>query len=211
MDIGCGSGNVTLLLSREFDVDRVFGLDIDDQMVEFAKQNHSNDKITYLSQDFGRDWEEISPELRSLEGRVSLIFTNHCLHWITNKENVVKNLNRLLSKSGKIYANIYWITDLYLDLSPEEKAIHEKEFMKVPDKEEQRDLWVGLFRKHGFNITTDEFIAKDIVFEQNIFNERKNTTLGIDTKIYIFYPSSSQIYRHTSPGSDYKACIFQQS
>ena len=172
MDIGCGSGNVTRLLSNEFDAERVFGVDIDDQMIAYAKQNHSSDRITYLAQDFGSEWEQLSPELRSLEGRVSLIFTNHCLHWIPNKDNVVKNLKRLLSSDGKIYANIYWITDLYLDLSPEDRGIHEKEFMKVPTKDEQRDVWIGLFRKYELNIHTDKFFGKDIVFEQNVFNER---------------------------------------
>jgi len=64
------------------------------------------DNITYFAQDFGQEFQCLAPELRALEGKVDLIFSNFCFQWIENKANVVKNMNHLLSKGGKIYINI---------------------------------------------------------------------------------------------------------
>ena len=178
LDIGCGSGNVTLFLSEAFSAKQIVAIDVDEEMIGFAKQHHSKDNITYLAQDFGLEWDQLPPVLQSLEGRVSLVFTNHCLHWIPDRENVVKNLHRLMSKTGKIYANIYWISDLFLDLSPDEKEIHEKEFMKIPTKEEQFDIWFNLFKNNGFSITSNKFLMKECGFEHKFWEESKECLIS---------------------------------
>ena len=186
LDIGCGTGNVTLLLNDALDVNQIVAIDVDTDMIDFAKRNHSKERITYLAQDFGLDWDQLSPELRAIEGRVSLIFTNHCLHWIPNKENVVKNLYRLLSKCGKIYANIYWISDLFLDLSPDQKTIHEKEFMKIPTKEEQFDIWFNLFKTNEFTVVSNKFFLKECGFELKFFEESEEILFVIIAKGFTF-------------------------
>ncbi|CAG2169307.1 unnamed protein product [Oppiella nova] len=171
LDIGCGSGNITQTIGDILKVKQIYGIDVDKEMIGFATQNHCKPYIQYFAQDFGADWDVLTPELRALEGKVDLIFSNHCLHWIVNKQNVVKNLYKLLRKGSKFYANIYWISDLYMDLTGEEKAVHEKEFLKIPSKDTQFDIWHKLFKINGFDVISHQFLHKDVVFEFDFFKE----------------------------------------
>ena len=49
MDIGCGSGDATLklILSSFPRLKKIVAIDVSSEMIEFAKKNHSNDKIEY--------------------------------------------------------------------------------------------------------------------------------------------------------------------
>ncbi|XP_054157465.1 malonyl-[acyl-carrier protein] O-methyltransferase 2-like [Oppia nitens] len=172
LDIGCGTGNITQTLNDKLSVDHIYGVDVDTDMIEFARQHHPKPNITYLSQDISVDWDQLSPQIRSLESKVSLIFTNHCFHWIVNKENAVKNIERLLNKSAKIYANIYWIIDpFYLNLSDEELVIHRKEFMNIPTKEKQLDIWIKLFNGSNLSVISYNFLLKSAEYELKSFEE----------------------------------------
>ena len=126
MDFGCGTGNVTLMLNSLLTIRQIYAIDVDPEMIDFANENHPKDNIQYILQDLSQEWDQLSPDIKALENKVSLIFSNHVLHWIINKENLAKNLYRLLSKNGKLYANIYWITDPFNYLTGTEKEIHEK-------------------------------------------------------------------------------------
>ncbi|CAG2118311.1 unnamed protein product, partial [Medioppia subpectinata] len=92
LDIGCGSGNITKTLADVLNAKQIYAIDVDKEMIAFAGKNHGKPNVQYLAQDFGLEWDLLSPTLRALEGKVDLIFTNHCLHWIINKRNVVNNL-----------------------------------------------------------------------------------------------------------------------
>jgi hypothetical protein len=119
----------------------------------------------------------LRPQLKALEGKVSLIFSNHVLHWIKDRENVAKNLFRLLSKTGKIYAQIFWVSDPFSDLKGEEKEIHEKEILKIPTKESQLNLWINIFKTVGFDLIENEFHLRKDVYEKKVFesNTRRIT------------------------------------
>ncbi len=169
LDIGCGTGNVTLLLNSLLTIKQLYAIDVDEEMIKLAEEKHHKNNIHYLSQDFGQLWDQLRPELKALEAKVSLIFSNHVLHWIEDKENAAKNLFRLLSKKGAIYAHIYWISDLFSGLCGEEKEIHEKEIMKIPTKESQLNSWINTFKTVGFELIENTFQSREFVFEKQEF------------------------------------------
>jgi len=51
-------------------------------------------------------WDELTPRVRELEGRVSLIVSNIALHWIKNKSQLMAVLCRLLATGAAIVAHI---------------------------------------------------------------------------------------------------------
>jgi trans-aconitate methyltransferase len=165
---------MTLLLNSLLTIKQLYAIDIDKEMIKFAEEKHHKNNIHFLSQDFGQEWDQLRPELKALEGKVSLIFSNHVLHWIKDKENAAKNLFRLLSKSGSIYAHIYWISDPFSGLSGEEKEIHEKEIMKIPTKESQLNLWINTFKTVGFELIENAFQSRECVFEKQEFIKSMN-------------------------------------
>ncbi len=169
MDVGCGTGNVTLLLNSLLTINQLYAIDFDQKMINFAKENHKENNMHYLLQDIGLEWDQLRPELKALEGKVSLIFSNFVLHWIKDKENLAKNLFRLLSKGGKLYTQIIWITDPFCHLKGKEKELHEKEILKIPTKESQISFWINIFKTVGFDIIEDEFTSIEEVYEKNFF------------------------------------------
>ncbi|CAG2173812.1 unnamed protein product, partial [Oppiella nova] len=133
LDIGCGTGNVTKLLADVFKVKQIIGIDVDKQMIDFANENNCNQIITYYVQDFGLTWDGLSPQMRELEGKV------------------------LLKTCGKIYVNIGWNSDLYMNSRMNEMT--------------ELDVWEDLFNSHNFQIISHEFCLKDNVYELNAFKQ----------------------------------------
>jgi SAM-dependent methyltransferase len=155
-------------------INQLYAIDVDKDMINFAEEKHHKNNIHYLLQDLSLEWDQLRSELKALEGKVSLIFSNHVLHWIKDKENAAKNLFRLLSKSGKLYAHIYWISDPFSDLKGEEKEIHEKEILKIPTKESQLNSWLNIFKTVGFEIIENELQSRKSIFDKQIFIKGMN-------------------------------------
>jgi len=74
------------MLDKSLRINQLNAIDIDDKMIKFAKQNYNKPNIQYITQDIEAEWEDLRPELKALEGKVTLIFTNFVLHWIVNKK-----------------------------------------------------------------------------------------------------------------------------
>ena len=114
MDIGCGIGDLTIQLNRLPGIQRIYGIDISKDMIEYAKQHYSAQNMLYLVEDMNIEWNQLKPELRELEGKVDVIFSNIVLNWMyTNHENVLENIYRLLTRKGKVYINTMTIPSPY--------------------------------------------------------------------------------------------------
>ncbi|CAG2179234.1 unnamed protein product [Oppiella nova] len=86
---------------------RIIGVDIDPEMTAFAQQNHKSvDSVEYWTQDMSLSWDELTPRVRELEGRVSLIVSNIALQGIKNKSQLMAVLCKLLATEGVIVAHI---------------------------------------------------------------------------------------------------------
>jgi SAM-dependent methyltransferase len=168
---------VTLLLNSSLTINQLYAIDVNKELIKFAENKYKKNNIHYLLQDVSLQWDQLRPEIKALEGKVSFVFTNYALHWIIDKENVTKNLFRLLSKSGKLYAHFLWIFDPFDELKGQEKENHEKEILKIPTKEEQMNLWINIFKTVGFDIIENEFFSRKDVYEKQIFNRGINCLL----------------------------------
>lgn len=154
-------------------VKRIIAVDVDQNMIGFAKQNkNQNNNIQYLNQDLGLVWNELGTQLKENEGKVSLIFTNYCLHWIyTNKENLVKNLFKLLAKKGKIYSLIAFMPHPADKITSKVVSYIVGKLVAIPSKGTQEEEWTKSFKEGGFEIIDFNNITSVCRYEVKEFDE----------------------------------------
>ena len=54
VDIGCGSGNITKILSNEIDAKRIVAFDQSPEMVSYCKTNYADKHIEYVTADISK-------------------------------------------------------------------------------------------------------------------------------------------------------------
>lgn len=91
LDLGCGPGNSTENLLIKYHTATVIGFDSDDNMLEKAKKIHPDVEFIkgYAPTDFCK-----------LSGKFDLVFSNACIHWIENQENLINEVYKILNKNG---------------------------------------------------------------------------------------------------------------
>ncbi|MEX1035791.1 MAG: methyltransferase domain-containing protein [Sneathiella sp.] len=88
-DLGCGTGNVTALLSQHWNEAIVTGIDSSMEMLETARRDHPS--IEWKVGDIGN----FSPTSKG-----NLIFSNAALHWLDNHEKLFPKLLDQLRPGG---------------------------------------------------------------------------------------------------------------
>lgn len=150
MDIGCGPGNTAKMLAKMLSPERIVGLDIDAQMIGFAKENNAMPNTEYHCQDISADMSEWSEDLRQLCGKVSVIFSNYALHWVKDVERTAHNMARLLATGGQIVVDILYVGDIFHRLRPEERQQYEQ-WLSYPSEQQVIGRWVTAFKSAGLN------------------------------------------------------------
>lgn len=100
MDIGCGSGDVTIdfilpLLPLNFK--RLVGSDLSDQMIRYAQESYKHPKIAFQKLDIGSG--DLTGYLETVEP-FDHITSFYCLHWVQNQKNAMQNIFDLLQPDG---------------------------------------------------------------------------------------------------------------
>ncbi len=97
IDIGCGPGNSTAVLRKRFANAHIIGCDSSPDMINAAKNSY-NDIEFMLA--------EIPNELKGLEGRFDVVFSNACIQWIPRHDELLPALMSLLKKGGVLAVQI---------------------------------------------------------------------------------------------------------
>lgn len=122
LDLGCGTGELSALLAKLVEPKgKVIGVDPDKERILLAQKSHK--QIPNLSFQEGSDSN--FPGLGS--ETYDIIFSNHVLHWIPNKQRAFDNMHKALRQGGKIamqYGDHYPLFTLqaYKILNPENEA-----------------------------------------------------------------------------------------
>jgi trans-aconitate methyltransferase len=88
LDIGCGDGEITALIAGEVRRGRVVGLDSSTGMIELARQRFPSKAHPNLSFVL-KDAREID-----FQSEFDLIFSNACLHWVTDHFPVLQRIRQ---------------------------------------------------------------------------------------------------------------------
>jgi ubiquinone/menaquinone biosynthesis C-methylase UbiE len=93
-DLGCGSGFLTIPLSRK--VKKVYGIDMQKKMLNYLQQKINNQRIENIMPLLSKK-NEIPLENESLD----LLISANTLHEFSEKEQMVREMQRVLRRNGK--------------------------------------------------------------------------------------------------------------
>ena len=88
-DLGCGSGNITRIISECWSSATVYGLDNSDEMLKKAATETS--RVKWVKEDIG-NWSVNKP--------IDLIYSNSTLQWLNQHNKVFPKLLGMLKKGG---------------------------------------------------------------------------------------------------------------
>ena len=91
LDIGCGPGNSTAVLSRRFPAAELLGVDASPAMVRQAQAAFPQWQFRVCTLPEG---------LRALDGGWDVVFSNACLQWVPGHRQLIPALFGLLSQGG---------------------------------------------------------------------------------------------------------------
>ena len=92
LDLGCGTGNQSLVLSKHVGpYGQVIAIDPDVERLEIARMKHGAPNLTY--------YEGSAYEIPGTD--YDYVFSNYVLHWIKDKDLVFKQVSKALKKGGE--------------------------------------------------------------------------------------------------------------
>lgn len=101
LDVGCGSGDVTVelilpILPSQFR--RLVACDLSEEMIEYARQNNPHPKVVFEKLDI-RCRARVD-EFSINFGPFDHIFSFFCLNWVKNQKQAISNIHELLTPEG---------------------------------------------------------------------------------------------------------------
>ncbi|WP_238881494.1 methyltransferase domain-containing protein [Clostridium sp. YIM B02551] len=91
IDIGCGPGNSTKVLKERFPDSYILGIDSSTNMIEAAKKDYPEIDFKIC---------DASKGLSNLGDDFDIVFSNACIQWIPNHNELLRSLFGLLKKGG---------------------------------------------------------------------------------------------------------------
>ncbi|SRR5579883_2204006 len=100
LDVGCGDGKITAIISTLVPNGKVIGIDSSQQMIDFAREEFGNKyKNLFFS--------VCRAENISFENSFDLIVSFACLHWVEDQLAFLLGAKRALKTNGKIIITLY--------------------------------------------------------------------------------------------------------
>ncbi|XP_078376740.1 2-phytyl-1,4-naphtoquinone methyltransferase-like [Oculina patagonica] len=97
LDLGCGTGELSAYLAELVGPEgKVVGVDPDKERILLARQAHGEIKNLSFVEGSASNFPGIGSE------SYDIIFSNHVIHWIPDKQEVFKNMFGSLKRGGKI-------------------------------------------------------------------------------------------------------------
>ncbi|PRD33401.1 UNVERIFIED_CONTAM: methyltransferase [Trichonephila clavipes] len=168
VDVGCGSGQSTVVLSPYFET--ILGIDVSEAQIECAKQMHTLSNV-----EFRVSKGETLPATSST---VDLVTFSQSLHWFNTCE-IFPEVQRVLKPNGVIAAYGYWIPIPKINDENKDKKIdqlinqylHEERLGSYWDKERY------IVQEHYTNIS--------LPFKDKCSTIQKTVAKTRDNKLYL--------------------------
>lgn len=114
LDVGCGTGNITRLISDYLPCESIIGMDSSDSMIMYARDRHHTDKITYVTSDITSELSTLIDALKVNRSSIDIVVSFHCFHWIPdeNKDIAIQNIRDLMAPGSFCYFVFFSWTEL---------------------------------------------------------------------------------------------------
>ena len=116
LDIGCGTGKLTKLLSaklkelkqNKFDKGsfKIDAIDISKEMIQYAKQNNFCETINFNCSSIEDNFFQKNSE-KKYDVRYDIIFSNAVLHWLEDLNSFFCNLKKISHQKSRFFFSIY--------------------------------------------------------------------------------------------------------
>ena len=183
LDIGCGDGKITNMLSELANHGSVLGVDLSKEMIEFAKKKFENKQPSNIS------FDQQDARCISYDNQFDLIFSSYALHWVINFDDFLKRVYKALKPGGKILFTI----PLGISSPLEEASVEIMRKSKWAKYfEDYEEPWQFSPRSEYHSMLTD---ANFEVKKCNEFNHKKIFESKDDYRNYIvqWYPYPHQV------------------
>lgn len=125
LELGCGTGNYTLILRDKFKDAKLTALDISKKMLEVAGEKLKDKEIEFIYAD---------AENIDLNENFDLITSNACFQWFTDLERSLEKFKELLNMGGLILFSTFgpftfWELNASLKCALKDTAIHSANFL----------------------------------------------------------------------------------
>lgn len=99
LEIGCGTGNYTLLLRRQYRDASLRAVDVSEKMIEVAREKLKDEKVDFSVVGYGQKYEP---------GQVfDLITSNACFQWFEDLESALLEYKNMLNENGMITFSVF--------------------------------------------------------------------------------------------------------
>lgn len=95
MDVGCGPGNSTNVLSSRWPESEIVGIDSSASMIESAKNNYPN-----------IEWRIEDATKMETEEKYDIIFSNATIQWIQDQKKLISDLVKKLKNNGSLAVQV---------------------------------------------------------------------------------------------------------
>ncbi|MDP2767624.1 MAG: malonyl-ACP O-methyltransferase BioC [Candidatus Methanoperedens sp.] len=117
LELGCGTGNYTLMLREKFRGARIKALDISEEMISVAQNKLKNEDIEFMV----ADAEKIIPDMID-PINFDLITSNACFQWLNDLGKALRGYAKLLRRGGSVYFSIFG-PDTFCELNAALKSV----------------------------------------------------------------------------------------
>jgi len=100
LDLGCGDGKVTARIADELPGGTVVGVDLSQEMIEFAREHFPREEHPNLS------FAQADARELSFAGAFDVVFSNATLHWVVDHKPVLASISRALVPGGRMLAQM---------------------------------------------------------------------------------------------------------
>ncbi|MBU4252118.1 MAG: malonyl-ACP O-methyltransferase BioC [Candidatus Omnitrophica bacterium] len=115
LELGCGTGNYTLMLREKFRDARIKALDISEEMISVAQNKLKHKNIEFMVADV----EKIIPDQD-----FDLITSNACFQWLNDLAKALRGYAKSLQKGGVVCFSIFG-PDTFCELNTALKSVEE--------------------------------------------------------------------------------------
>lgn len=88
LDVGCGTGDLTIdiiLTQMPKKFGKLVGVDISQEIIEYAKRTHQRENIYFEVLDIESDDDDIQRFSKKHPDRFDHVMSFYCLHWVRNQ------------------------------------------------------------------------------------------------------------------------------
>jgi len=163
LDVGCGTGNYTNLLRKEFPEASIKAVDISGEMINIARNKLINKKIGLITQD---------AEKLTLKKEFDLITSNATFQWFKDVEKTLGNYRGALEEKGIILLSTFG-PKTFCELDHVLKKFFGKDILISSNTFLNKESIVEIFKK----------IFKEVEIEETIYKENYSQLIDLLRKI----------------------------